>query len=229
MLAAAAVAVASMVPAASQAPATRVPRTTDGKPNLTGIWQVMNTANWDLQAHAAKAGPVVALGAAFAVQPGPGVVDGNEIPYRPEMLAKKRENAENWLTRTLVPDGNGSSMDGYRFANDFWLDFGHPAAASYVVDVVTRLVERYPVDGVRLDAVRYPEPPGGGASIGYTTASGTRWTPRASGRSSSYSPELCSAEASETSQPSGSGADRRVTGSNPTLVAEPFATSRPLA
>jgi len=59
----------------------------------------MNTANWDIQAHSAKAGPVVALGAAFAVLPGPGVVDGNEIPYRPEALARKRENAENWLTR----------------------------------------------------------------------------------------------------------------------------------
>ena len=59
----------------------------------------MNTANWDIQAHPAKAGPIVALGAAFAVPPGPGVVEGNEIPYKPEAAAKKRENADNWLSR----------------------------------------------------------------------------------------------------------------------------------
>ena len=85
------------VPVPTEAQAKGIPRTADGKPNLTGIWQAMNTANWDLQAHPAKKGPVVSLGAAFAVPPGPGVVDGNEIPYRPEMLAKKRENGENWM------------------------------------------------------------------------------------------------------------------------------------
>ncbi len=97
----AAAALGSIIPTSSQtqAPAYRAPRTADGKPNLTGIWQVMNTANWDIQAHAAKAGPVVALGAAFAVLPGPGVVEGDEIPYKPEALAKKKENAANWITR----------------------------------------------------------------------------------------------------------------------------------
>ena len=35
---------------------TRAARTADGKPNLSGIWQVMNTANWDLLAHARSAG-----------------------------------------------------------------------------------------------------------------------------------------------------------------------------
>src|SRR5258705_240030 len=92
----------SIVPASRQAPTqapNRAARTADGKPNLIGIWQVMNTANWDIQAHAAKAGPVVALGAAFAVLPGPGVVEGNDIPYKPEALAKKKENGENWITR----------------------------------------------------------------------------------------------------------------------------------
>ena len=28
-----------------------IPRTPDGKPNLNGIWQVMNTANYDLEDH----------------------------------------------------------------------------------------------------------------------------------------------------------------------------------
>jgi uncharacterized lipoprotein YddW (UPF0748 family) len=88
------------------------------------------------------------------------------------------EGADNWLTRTLLSDGNGSSMEGYRFGNDYWLDFGHPAAASYVVDLATRLVERYPVDGVRLDALHYPEPPAGSASIGYNAVAVARFQAR---------------------------------------------------
>ena len=76
-----------------------MPRTADGRPNLTGIWQVMNTANWDIQTHVARRGPIVALGAAFSIPPGIGVVVGEDIPYRPEMLERKRENQANWLTR----------------------------------------------------------------------------------------------------------------------------------
>ena len=77
----------------------QVPRTADGKPDLTGTWQALNTANWDIQDHAARQGPVLALGAAFGVPPGRGVVEGNEIPYQPWALERKTENAENWLTR----------------------------------------------------------------------------------------------------------------------------------
>src|SRR5215472_468094 len=43
--------------------------------------------------------PVLALGAVGAVPPSLGVVEGGEIPYKPEMLARKKENQENWLTR----------------------------------------------------------------------------------------------------------------------------------
>jgi hypothetical protein len=81
----------------AQGQAAALARTADGKPNLTGIWQAMNTANWDIQAHEAKQGPVIALGAAFSVPPGPGVVEGNEIPYQPWALAKKKENGDNWM------------------------------------------------------------------------------------------------------------------------------------
>src|SRR5437762_12997642 len=66
----------AMTPAVGQAQAGRLPRTADGKPNLNGIWQTMNTANWDLEGHAAQAGPVVALGAAFSVPAGPSIVEG---------------------------------------------------------------------------------------------------------------------------------------------------------
>src|SRR5438876_11298040 len=82
-----------------QAPAYRAPRTGDGKPNLNGIWQAMNTADWDLQGHAAAKGPVPALGAVFAKPPGLGVVEGEEIPYLPAAAAKKKENQANWVMR----------------------------------------------------------------------------------------------------------------------------------
>jgi hypothetical protein len=82
---------------AGQAPAYRAPRTADGRPNLNGIWQAHNTANWDIQDHGARQGPVIGLGAAFSVPAGLGVVEGNEIPYKPEALTKKKDNAENWV------------------------------------------------------------------------------------------------------------------------------------
>jgi hypothetical protein len=74
------------------------PRTPDGAPNLNGIWQSNNTANWDLEAHVARQGPVFALGAAFSVPPGLSVVDGGEIPYLPAALEKKKANAADWMT-----------------------------------------------------------------------------------------------------------------------------------
>jgi hypothetical protein len=89
-------AAAACTPAAPQS--YHAPRTPDGKPNISGIWQANNSANWDIQAHEAKAGPVFALGAAFSVPPGLGVVEGNEIPYLPDALAKRKANGDNWMT-----------------------------------------------------------------------------------------------------------------------------------
>jgi hypothetical protein len=65
-----------------------IPRTADGKPDFSGIWQVVNTANWDIQDHAATLG----------VPGGQGVVEGNEIPYLPAVRAKKDENFKNRVT-----------------------------------------------------------------------------------------------------------------------------------
>jgi len=106
LAAAGAVAVALQPVSASQAPraaqseraAYRAPRSADGHPDLNGIWQAMNTANWDIQDHAARQGPVVALGASFSVPGGAGVVEGNELPYQPWAAKKKQENAADWLT-----------------------------------------------------------------------------------------------------------------------------------
>ena len=79
------------------APAYRAPRTADGKPNLNGIWQAMNTANWDIEAHSAAPSPVRDLGATGAIPGGVGVVEGGSIPYLPEALKKKQENQANRL------------------------------------------------------------------------------------------------------------------------------------
>jgi hypothetical protein len=81
--------------ATAQTPGYRAPRTRDGKPNLNGIWQALNTANWDIEAHTAAPSAVRDLGAAGAVPAGLGIVEGGVLPYRPEALAKKKENSAN--------------------------------------------------------------------------------------------------------------------------------------
>jgi hypothetical protein len=93
-----------------QASTYRAPRTPDGHPDLNGIWQALNEANWDIEMHVARPalalrpGPynpvpakeVVALGAVGSVPPGVGVVEG-ELPYLPAALAQKKKNQENYL------------------------------------------------------------------------------------------------------------------------------------
>jgi hypothetical protein len=76
-------------------PAVSKGRTFDGHPDLSGIWQSMSTANWDLEDHPAQAGPFFQLGAVGAVPSGQGVVEGGEIPYKPAALKQKRENSQN--------------------------------------------------------------------------------------------------------------------------------------
>ena len=107
-----AVTIAAIPSVTGQTRTPGVPRV-NGKPDLNGIWQTINTANWNIQAHTAKAalamrpGPVVpvpakevlAFGAVGSVPSGLGVVDGNELPYLPEALKKKQDNEANWLTR----------------------------------------------------------------------------------------------------------------------------------
>src|SRR5262245_64896244 len=73
----------------SAATAYRAPRTPDGRPNLSGIWQAMNEAEYDIQAHDARPGPLVVMGAWGGLAPSLGVVEGGPLPYRPEALAKK--------------------------------------------------------------------------------------------------------------------------------------------
>src|SRR5919198_494494 len=77
-------------PALAQTPAYRAPRL-NGHPDLNGVWQAMNAANWDLLDHPAQPGPTWQTGAIGAVPAGQSVVEGGEIPYKPEALKKKQE------------------------------------------------------------------------------------------------------------------------------------------
>lgn len=97
---------------AQQGATAAIPRTAAGRPDLNGLWQALNTANYDIQAHTARPamamrpGPVVpipareviALGAIGAVPSGTGVVVDDELPYLPEALAQRKKNQDNWLT-----------------------------------------------------------------------------------------------------------------------------------
>ena len=111
--AAAIVALVSMYSESQTTTTYRAPRAPGNRPDFNGIWQALNTANYDIEAHVARpamalrpgpfgpvpAAPVLALGAVGAVPGGMGVVEGGELPYRPEALAQRKENQENWVTR----------------------------------------------------------------------------------------------------------------------------------
>jgi hypothetical protein len=80
-------------------------RTVDGRPNLNGIWQAFTTANWDIEAHDAQPGPHPEIMGAWGAQPGGlGIVEGGEIPYRPEALAKKREHFKDRMVVRVTND-----------------------------------------------------------------------------------------------------------------------------
>lgn len=90
----------------------RIPGTK--QPDLNGIWQAANTANYNVERHLAAPalltvegpkGPVphfrvLAMGAVGSVPGGLGVIKGGQmIPYKPEAAAKRDENRANWADR----------------------------------------------------------------------------------------------------------------------------------
>lgn len=82
---------------AQKAQPYRAPRAPDGHPNLSGIWQAINTAEYDIQTHDAKPGPLVVMGALGGTPAGFGVVEGGPLPYKPEALKQKEINEANPL------------------------------------------------------------------------------------------------------------------------------------
>lgn len=76
-------------------PLAQFPKAADGHPDLSGVWQALNTAHWNLEPHTAAYPAVLELGAQFAVPPGLGVVDGGTIPYLPEARAERDRRFAN--------------------------------------------------------------------------------------------------------------------------------------
>jgi len=84
----------AVLAAAGQSPQDRyvTPRTADGLPDLQGVWQVMNSAAWDVRDH----------NGALGVPAGKGVVIGGEIPYRPEAVPRQQRNYRERATADPV-------------------------------------------------------------------------------------------------------------------------------
>jgi hypothetical protein len=64
----------------------QMPRTPEGKPDLSGVWQAITTAAWDIQDHNSD------LAGYLGVPPGKGIVEGNDIPYKADALTQKKKN-----------------------------------------------------------------------------------------------------------------------------------------
>ena len=69
-----------------------------GHPNLNGVWQALNSAYWNLEAHSAEQlKDFWQLGAMGSIPAGQSVLQGGGmIPYLPEALKKRNENRAKW-------------------------------------------------------------------------------------------------------------------------------------
>ena len=93
-----------------QTAADSFPRTREGTPDLTGVWQAVNTAAWNIEDHSAQLG----------VPAGQGIVEGGEIPYLPAAAATRNENrekraAEDPETNCYLPGVPRATYIGFPF------------------------------------------------------------------------------------------------------------------
>ena len=70
------------VPLSAQRGTDSIPRTSDGKPDFSGIWQTLGAADYDLEPHATRKD----------APPGPGIAEGGLIPYQPAALELSKNN-----------------------------------------------------------------------------------------------------------------------------------------
>src|SRR5262245_50123218 len=59
-----------------------IPRAADGKPDFSGVWEVLAKADDNIEAHSASR----------AARASAGVVEGGTLPYQPQMLEKRKQN-----------------------------------------------------------------------------------------------------------------------------------------
>lgn len=81
--------VSALTSVSGQAPAPRPPYTSPknalGQPDISGVWQALNSAAWNIEGHAGATG----------IPAGRSVVEGSTIPYTPAALARRKENFAN--------------------------------------------------------------------------------------------------------------------------------------
>jgi hypothetical protein len=87
---------AAAAPAQARGGQAARPARIANRPNLNGIYQAINTANWNLEDHSASATQFWQLGAIGAIPAGQSVVEGGTIPYLPAALKKRDENRAGW-------------------------------------------------------------------------------------------------------------------------------------
>lgn len=124
-------------PVAGQAPSTyKAPRSPykDGKPDLNGVYQAINTANWDLEDHSMAPGAFWQLGALGGVPPGVSVVEGGSIPYQPWAVERKKFNYRNRL-----------------IADVYKADFGDPELKCYLPGIPRANYMPYPFQIIQAD------------------------------------------------------------------------------
>jgi hypothetical protein len=87
---------ALMSTASAQTPQQR-PATIAGHPNFNGVWQAINSAYWNLEAHNAEALDAFwGMGAIAAIPAGKSVIREGTIPYLPKALEQRNKNRANW-------------------------------------------------------------------------------------------------------------------------------------
>ncbi len=154
MIAAAVLWVTLLLPTGPANAQAEFPRAYDGHPDLSGIWQAIGTAHWNIQDHQASAGPPE-LGAIGATPPGKGVVEGDEIPYQPWALDQKRQNFENRLaedpeTKCYLPGVPRATYLPYPFqilqgTNKIMIVYGF-AEANRTIHMDKEIPEPAPID-----------------------------------------------------------------------------------
>ena len=99
--------------AVAQTPDYEAPRLIGTEnPDLNGIWQTLNAANWNIEPHAAAPAAFAQLqGAIGAVPAGQGVVEGGEIPYQEWAEAQRQTNFEQRFTRPIDRQTNETTGD----------------------------------------------------------------------------------------------------------------------